>query len=66
MEEDRSIDLQQHTLPKVSKWHLFRIIFYVMMLATIGGVWYFMSHQEKSVKDGKEIEQVEGVEIDLS
>ncbi|MFT5860291.1 MAG: hypothetical protein ACI865_002400 [Flavobacteriaceae bacterium] len=65
MEDDRSIDLKQHTLPKVSRWYMLRIIFYVVMLGVIGGVWYYMSHREKPVKDGEKIEEINGVTIDL-
>lgn len=65
MEEDRSIDLQQHALPKVSKWYMFRIVFYVVMLCVIGGVWYYMSGRDKPIKDGKDVKEVRGVEIDL-
>jgi hypothetical protein len=36
------------------------------MLATIAGVWYYMSHREKPIKDGDKIEEINGVSIDLN
>ncbi|MDG1428138.1 MAG: hypothetical protein P8M19_03250 [Crocinitomicaceae bacterium] len=66
MKDDRSIDLKQHALPKVSKWYLVRIIFYVIMLAIIGIVWYYTRGKEKPVKDAASVEEVTDVKIILS
>ncbi len=65
MEDDHSIDLKQHTLPKVSKWYLIRIIFYVVMLAIIALVWHFTSEKKKSLNAGDNIEEVTDVQIIL-
>lgn len=65
MEEDRSIDLKQHTLPKVSKWYLVRIVFYVVMLTIIALVWYFTSNKAQVIKEGAGTKEIRGVEIEL-
>jgi prolipoprotein diacylglyceryltransferase len=65
MEEDeqRKIDLKKHALPPVSRKYLLRIIMYVVMLAVLGGLIYYVSNREvqpKKVKDPIDVKEIRG------
>lgn len=70
MEDDddqRKIDLKQHALPPVSKTFLLRIVMYVLLLAGLCYVVFYLYNRKpepKPVKSPKDVKEIRGVILD--
>lgn len=64
MEERKKPNFKRHTLPPVSRWYLFRIVFYVVLLIVLCTIIYATIGFEQDSKVDKNLE-IDGVLIEL-
>ncbi len=64
MEDRKKIDFKRHTLPPVSRWYLWRIIFYVVLLIVVSAIIYATMDMRKGVKPD-EIKEIDGINLEL-
>lgn len=63
MEDKPKIDLQQHVPKRVSEKHLFKILFYIVLLVAAAIVYANMDKKEKAVKQ-PEVKEIRNFTIE--
>jgi len=64
MEDRKKLDFKRYTLPPVSRWYLWRIIFYVVLLIVVSAIIYATMDMKKGTNPD-EIMEIDGVNFEL-